>query len=139
MVLIGVSMGLFALVALYIYLWIKEKQVEIKLKRVGDCIFGHTFGRIVLRMRTRFSSTLAEINARREKRLIQPITQEDIKGSRVGRRPLTDDEWKKRHEQVEAVLEKAKELLISEEKACERLGVSYDTFKNWKRHWVKKG
>jgi len=70
----------------------------------------------------------------------EPTPAKDTEGGGgVGRKPLTDDEWKERHKQVEAVLEKAKGLHISEEKACGRLGIPYGTFKDWKRHWRKKG
>jgi len=55
-----------------------------------------------------------------------------------GRNPLTAADWVTRFESVEKVLEKKRELRISEEKAYARLGIAYSTFKDWKREWKRR-
>jgi hypothetical protein len=59
--------------------------------------------------------------------------EKDRSGQRGGRRPLTDEEWQRRREQVEKIIQRSIKRGTSERLACENEGVAYSTFRDWKR------
>lgn len=57
----------------------------------------------------------------------------DSAGRPVGRPPFTEEDWQEREKKVEEVLQKAEDKGISEKAASELLGLSYSTYRDWKR------
>ena len=65
-------------------------------------------------------------------------TSGDGPGRRPGRPLHTDQQWQEKYEQVEKVIQKAKAAGISEKTASQLMGITYSTFKDWKRRRLKK-
>ena len=57
---------------------------------------------------------------------------------RVGRPPLTEEQWQERFADVENVLQKHKDLRITLKQACARVGIPHSTFQDWRREMMKR-
>lgn len=115
-----------------------DKRSETEASCYDDSyldLFGELLGAICQRWpeaRLDDGRLLADLVAERWP-AVQISEGEDKGKKKVGRKPLTEAAWQKREEKVDAILLRAETDDISQETACDREGIPYGTFKDWRR------